>query len=307
MTESQYLTAVYAFSPLGPARIILLLSYFGSAKKIWGASVTDLIKTGLKPYLVNNFSTHRKKFDIQKYFERVRQLDIGVVTVFQKGYPSNLKTIDGAPLVLYFKGSLDCLKGNSVSIVGSRKMTSYGGEVTEEFSGNLAKHGVTIVSGLARGVDTVAHKACLSVGGKTAAILGNGLDRIYPPENKNLAEEIVRAKGVLISEYPLGHPPLPANFAIRNRIISGLSDAVVVVEGEKKSGTLLTAKHAAEQGKTLFAVPGQIFSQLSAAPLYLLKNGAMIATSVNDILEELDLQKKVSVTRKKRKTLLSSR
>ncbi|MCX6705406.1 MAG: DNA-processing protein DprA, partial [Candidatus Woesebacteria bacterium] len=177
--------------------------------------------------------------------------------------------------------------------VGTRKVTSYGREVTQKFSSELASFGITIISGLAYGVDTVAHKACLSVHGKTVAVLGNGLDTIYPFENTALALEIIKAGGAIISEYPLGYPALPVNFAIRNRIVSGLSDAVIVIEGAEKSGTLLTASHAAEQGKTVFAVPGQITSPLSAAPLFLLKNGAKIATETKDILDELDMQVKV--------------
>jgi DNA processing protein len=196
-------------------------------------------------------------------------------------------------VVLYYKGTLKGLKNNSVAIVGTRKMTSYGREVTEKFSSELASFGVTIISGLARGIDTMAHKACISSGGTTIAVLGSGLDNIYPPENKNLANEIVQKGGSLISEYPLGYAALPANFVIRNRIISGLSSCVLVIEGAEKSGTLLTASHAGEQGKTVFAVPGQITSPLSKAPLYLLKNGARIATETKDILDELDMEIKV--------------
>ncbi len=156
--------------------------------------------------------------------------------------------------------------------------------------GNL---GITIISGLARGIDSAVHRGCLSVGGKTVAVLGNGLDTVYPLENTGLAVEIIKKGGAIISEYALGYPALPINFAVRNRIVSGLSDAVIVIEGAEKSGTLLTAAHAAEQGKTVFAVPGQITSPLSAAPLFLLKNGAKMATGTKDILDELDLQIKV--------------
>jgi DNA processing protein len=293
MTESQYLTAIYAFNYFGPQRIKLLLSYFGNAKKIWKCGSDELIKIGLAEAKVLAFQFFRKNFDIEKYFEKLEKLKIKVVTILDKNYPQNLKGLEGAPAVLYYKGSLDSLKSSSVAIVGTRKMTSYGREVTERFSSELANYGVTIISGLARGVDTAAHTACLSVGGKTVAVLGNGLDTIYPLENTGLATEIVKRGGAIISEYPLGYPALPANFAIRNRIVSGLSDAVIVIEGAEKSGTLLTAAHAAEQGKTVFAVPGQITSPLSAAPLLLLKNGAKMATETKDILDELDLQVKV--------------
>jgi len=293
MTESQYLTAIYAFDYFGPARVNLLLSYFKSAKKIWKSSKEELIETGLSEKKVLDFDKFRDGFDIEEYFSRLSKLSIKVVTVLDKNYPKNLKGLDGAPLVLYYKGDIRCLDTNSVAIVGTRKITAYGREVTEKFSSELSNFGITIISGLAYGVDTAAHRACLSVHGKTVAVLGNGLDTIYPPVNTSLALEIIKSGGAIISEYPLGYPALPVNFAIRNRIVSGLSDAVIVVEGAEKSGTLLTAGHAAEQGKTVFAVPGQITSPLSFAPLFLLKNGAKIATEVKDILDELDLQIKV--------------
>ncbi len=293
MTEDWYLTAIYAFNYFGPARVKLLLSYFGKAKDVWKSPNEKLIEIGLSNEKVTAFDNFRKCFDIEKYFNRLDSLKIRVVTILDKNYPQNLKGLDGAPSALYYKGSLTCLETNSVAVVGSRQMTSYGKEVTEKFSGELSDFGITIISGLARGVDTCAHRACLAAGGKTVAVLGNGLDSIYPPENLKLSQEIINTKGALISEYPLGHPALPTNFAARNRIISGLASAVIVIEGAEKSGTLLTAAHAAEQGKTVFAVPGQITSPLSKAPLFLLKNGAKMATETKDILDELDLQIKV--------------
>jgi DNA processing protein len=293
MTENQYLVAIFAFNYFGPVRTKLLLSYFKKAQKIWTSSRDELLNTGLPENRVLAFLDFRKNFDIEKYFDRLRSYNIKVTTIFDTDFPKNLRDLDGAPMILYYKGVLDSLKTNSVAIVGTRRMTSYGREVTERFSSGLGNLGVTIISGLARGVDTAAHKACLSVNGKTVAVLGNGLDTVYPPENTELTKAIIKSGGAIISEYPLGYPALPVNFAIRNRIVSGLSDAVIVIEGAEKSGTLLTAGHAAEQGKTVFAVPGQITSPLSAAPLYLLKNGAKIASSVKDILDELDFQIKV--------------
>jgi DNA processing protein len=293
MTDNKYLTAVCAFIYFGAARVELLISYFKTAKKVWHAPVKELCRIGLTETKVKEFSDFRKSFDIESYFKRLSKLDIKVVTFLDDDFPKKLKELPGAPLLLYYKGSLNGLKANSVAIVGTRKMTSYGREVTEKFSGELASFGVTIISGLARGVDSTAHKACLSAGGITIAVLGNGLDTVYPPENQNLAAEIIKKGGALVSEYPLGYPALPINFAVRNRIVSGLSTCVLVVEGAEKSGTLLTASHAAEQGKTVFAVPGQITSPLSAAPLYLLKNGAKIATETKDILDELNMEVRV--------------
>jgi DNA processing protein len=288
MTEREYLTAIYAFNFLGPARLKLLLSFFKKAKKIWTTSKKELMEVGLPEKKIVAFIDFRNSFNIEKYFKRLESSAVKVTTIFDTDFPKNLKGLEGSPLVLYYKGSLKSLKSKSVAIVGTRQMTSYGREVTQRFSSELGRLGVTIISGLARGVDTAAHMACLSAGGKTVAVLGNGLDIVYPPENTDLAAEIIKKGGAIISEYPLGYPLLPANFPIRNRIVSGLSDAVVVIEGAEKSGTLITARHAAEQGKTVLAVPGQITSPLSAAPLYLLKNGVKMATSTKDILEELN-------------------
>ncbi len=257
------------------------------------AGKKELTETGLSQRKVTEFVDYRNNFDVEEYFGKLKKLKIGTVTILDTDFPGNLKSLEGAPCVLYFKGKLKVSDVNSVAIVGSRKMTTYGREVAEKFSSELANFGVTIISGLARGIDTAAHKGALSNGGRTIAVLGCGLDNVYPPQNTALAEEIVKKGGAIISEYPLGYPALPENFVNRNRIVSGLSSAVIVIEGAEKSGTLLTAAHAAEQGKTVFGVPGSIFSPTSFAPHFLLKNGAKPATSVRDILEELDLQVKV--------------
>ncbi|EKE13212.1 MAG: hypothetical protein ACD_13C00052G0001 [uncultured bacterium] len=290
MTESEYLTAICAFTYFGPARVRLLTSYFKSPKKVWESTLRELAEVGLPEKKTIEFLNFRKNFNIESYFERLTKLNIKVTTFLDNKFPEIFKILDGAPVVLYYRGSLNGLKTNSVAIVGTRRMTSYGKEVTEKFSSELSSFGVTIISGLARGVDTTAHKASLLAGGITIAVLGNGLDSVYPPENKTLAEEIIQKGGAVISEYPLGYPVLPANFAIRNRIVSGLATCVLVIEGAEKSGTLLTASHAAEQGKTVFAVPGPITSPLSKAPFYLLKNGARMATETRDILDELDME-----------------
>lgn len=293
MNDSKFLTALYSFAPFGPARIKLLITYFKGAKNVWNSGSESLLETGLKKDLVDGFLEYKVKFNFEKYFNELKRLNINYLTYFDSNYPSILSEIDAAPCVLYVKGSVKFNQLNSVAIVGARKMTAYGREVAETLSYDLASLGVVIISGLARGIDTAAHKGALNANGKTIAVLGCGLDSVYPSENKKLADEIVNCKGAVISEYPLGYPALRTNFASRNRIISGLAKAVVVVEGEKKSGTLLTASHAANQGKTVFAIPGQITSPMSAAPHFLIQNGAKIAFSVNDILEELDLQLKV--------------
>lgn len=293
MKEQKFLTAISAFTYFGPARIRLLISYFKTAEKVWKVAPARLLEVGLSEKKVLEFGGFRKSFDVTSYFAKLSKLGIKVSTFLDKDFPESLKDLPGAPVVLYYKGSLTGLRRSSVAIVGTRKMTSYGREVTETFAGELAGLGITIISGLARGVDTTAHKATLSAGGITIAVLGNGLDAVYPPENKVLAEEIINKGGALISEYPLGYPALPVNFAVRNRIVSGLSTCILVVEGAESSGTLLTASHAANQGKTVFAIPGQITSPLSKAPHFLIKNGAKMATEVKDILEELSMEVKV--------------
>lgn len=300
MNDCEYLTAISAFNPFGPARVRLLTSYFKTPKNVWECDAGELTKLGINAKRATEFAEFRKKFSFTSYFEKLSRLGIKVVSYLDADFPDRLKEIDGGPVVLYHKGVLKGLDFCTVAIVGSRKMTSYGREVAEKFSSELAGFGVTIISGLARGIDTEAHKSCIASGGKTLAVLGCGLDNIYPPENKFLAEEIIKKSGALISEYPLDTPAVPVNFAVRNRIISGLSDCILVVEGANKSGTLLTASHAADQGKTVFAVPGQITSPLSEAPLFLLKNGARIATTAGDILSELNIEFRVDKEKMKK-------
>lgn len=282
---------VSSFLGFGYKRLNLLLKYFKKPQNVWGASKTDLLKIGLSEKLVYEFMKHKGRFDAKNYFNQLNKLGIEAITINESKYPKYLKTIPSPPMVLYIKGAIKRRDQNAIAIVGSRNMTEYGKGVAREFSKELClKGGLTIVSGLARGIDTEAHKGALSVSGRTIAVLGCGIDRMYPPENLYLAKKISK-NGAVISEYPLGYPPYPSNFAARNRIISGLSKAVLVVEGKRKSGTFLTVGHALDQGKTVFAIPGQINSPLSEAPHYLIQNGAIMATSPNDILEEMDLLK----------------
>lgn len=294
MTERQYLAALYSFLPFGPARTGLLIKYFGSARNAWRASKKRLLETNLSEPHVNKFISYRSSFD-KNYFKHLKEMNIDFVTYNEKKFPSNLKGIDDCPLVLYFKGALTVGDINAVAIIGSRKMTSYGKRVAYDFSAELASKGVTIISGLALGIDAVAHRAAVEAGGRTIAVIASGLDNITPVTNRRLADRFVKDdQGAVISEFPIRHRPQRHDFAVRNRIISGLSKAVVIVEGEQKSGTLLTASHAAQQGRQVFAVPGQITSPLSEAPHFLLRNGASLANNVRDILEELDMQLKVN-------------
>src|SRR4030042_1393596 len=288
MNERNYLAAVYSFNYFSPVMNKLLISFFGSAKGIWNTSRKNLLEVGISERSVQKFVEYRRNFDLKRYFIRLKNLSIKFLTINDKDYPQNLKGLADAPLVLYYRGTIKKSDKNAVAIVGSRKITSYGREVTNKFATELASYGITVVSGLAFGVDVAAHKACLEAGGRAIAVLASGLDLITPISNSWLGEQIIKSNGVLISEHPLGYKPQKSDFPERNRIISGLSKAVLVVEGARKSGTLHTASHAAEQGRQVFAVPGQITSPMSEAPHFLIQNGAKLATSTRDILNELD-------------------
>jgi DNA processing protein len=286
MNEKDSLICVCSYYPLGRFRIALLLSYFGSFKKIVNAPLSELIATGLPQRLVAGFNKYRQDFDLETFLKKLNNLEIKLLSYKDEEYPRNLKGIADFPYLLFYKGQFLKRDAKAMAIVGSRHMSSYGLRMTTKFSKELCLKNVTLVSGLARGIDTVAHQTAVRNNKRTIAVLGCGLDITYPPENKNLAAEIIK-NGVLISEYPPGTPPYPVNFVNRNRIISGLSRGVVVIEGAKRSGTLITASCAAQQGKTVFAVPGSLESPLSEAPLFLIKNGAKVLTEIKDILEEL--------------------
>jgi DNA processing protein len=293
MTDKKYLTALYSFTQFGPARTKLLIKYFGSSKNAWKANINELVDIGLKKGVVEEFDEHRRNFNIQEYFRKLDDLSIKVLTKQDKEYPLNLLDLEDAPLILYVKGTLAAADINSVAIVGTRKMTAYGREVAKNLAYELANYGVTIVSGLALGIDAAAHKAALNGNGRCIAVLASGLDRVTPVSNINLARSIIKMGGAIVSESPLGTEIWRSSFPMRNRIISGLTRAVVVVEGARKSGTLLTASAAAEQGRQVFAVPGQITSPMSAAPHFLLRAGAKMVAEARDILEELNMQLKV--------------
>lgn len=284
--EEKYYTALSTFTRFGSVRMELLLSYFNDPEKIWKASKAELLKVGLSTELVDAFCGHRNKIDLEKYLKRLKDLQVGVMVKNSPNYPINLKSIKDSPFILYFRGDVLPSDSLAIAVVGTRKMTSYGCDVTEHFTKSFVDFGITIVSGLARGVDSMAHETAVACKGRTIAVIGSGLDRIYPAENVGLAK-IIAQNGAVVSEYPLGYPALRSNFAARNRIISGLSRGVLVVEGEEKSGTLLTASHAADQGKTVYAVPGSIFSIYSAASHFLIQNGAQIATSPHDIISDI--------------------
>ncbi len=269
-------------------RFRLLLHTFGCAQEAWNAPRQALAETGLPASVLRNLLNLRAELDVQRVWDDIQAQGIQVLTWEDPAYPERLQSISQPPPVLYVRGTLLSDDAWAVAVVGTRRVTRYGRQVAEEIATGLARHGVTVVSGLARGVDGVAHRAALQAGGRTLAVLGCGVDHIYPPEHRSLAEDILQA-GALVSDYPPGTPPDAANFPARNRIISGLSLATVVVEAGETSGALITARFAVEQGRDVFAVPGGIYAPLSKGPNRLLKQGAHPLLSVEDVLEALNL------------------
>lgn len=289
--EKQYWLAFNVFEGIGPARFKLLLGYFGSAEKAFKAPVEELTKIGLGERLVSKFADFRKSFDPTSYFLRVKNLGVETLTSEDKSYPKMLKEIQDYPPVLYVKSRNinNIFKQKAIAVVGTRTPTDYGRKATEMIVKQLVARGWMIVSGLARGVDRIAHETAIKNKGLTIAVLGTGFDNIYPPEHKNLVEEIVKTGGAVISEFPLGSKVEAGNFPARNRIISGLSLGVAVTEAAQDSGSLITASHAANQGREVFAVPGPVTSKFSAGTSQLIKKGAKLVWDVNDILEELNI------------------
>lgn len=278
---------------IGAVRFRSLLDSFGNAGTAWNASVDALRAAGLSAKLVENLCQIRSQVDLEQVWNRIQAQNICVLTWEDEDYPRRLKEIDQPPPVLYLRGELRLEDEWAVAIVGTRRITAYGRQVTEEVSSTLARNGVTVVSGLARGVDAVAHQAAIQAGGRTLAVLGSGVDRIYPPENQRLAEQIL-SQGAVISDYPLGTPPEGTNFPPRNRIISGLSLAVIVIEANLDSGAMITASFAAEQGRELFAVPGSILAPQSKGTNQLIRDGARPLLAPQDVLELLNLQQATS-------------
>jgi DNA processing protein len=273
---------------IGPMRLRALLDYFGDIERAWRAPAGELRQAGLDRRSLQNLLTARAKLDLDREVEKVAAAGARALTWEDSAYPHLLREIPAPPPVLYVKGTLTEEDAWAIAVVGTRRASAYGREVTRHLTKTLACSGITIVSGLARGIDAVGHKTALEAGGRTIAVLGCGIDRIYPPEHRKLAQEIV-AHGALVSDYPLGTEPEGRNFPPRNRIISGLSLGVLITEAGKGSGALITADFAAEQGRDVFAVPGSVLMRGSAGTNALIQEGAQVVLNAADILEELNL------------------
>jgi len=273
---------------VGPVRFRALLDRFGDAEAAWLASPQALREAGLSRRVAEEVATARAGIDLDRELERVQAEGARIVTLEDESYPVLLRKIEHPPPLLYVKGELTSQDEWSVAVVGTRRASAYGREAARVIAGGLARSGIAVVSGLARGIDSQAHRAALDSGGRTIAILGCGIDVIYPPENAKLAQQVAR-NGALVTEYALGTPPDARNFPPRNRIISGMTLGVVVVEAGERSGTHITAGYAAEQGREVFAVPGRITSPGSRGTNRLIQDGASPVVEVEDILEALNL------------------
>ena len=288
MDSKAYWIALGKVPGIGPNRLSSLLEICGSVEGIWKASIQALKQADLDRRSLENLLEYRRTIDLTAELERVHQSGVQVLTWDDDEYPDNLRQIDAPPPVIYVRGTLSEVDAWSVGIVGTRRATPYGREVARTIASELARAGVTVISGLALGIDAVAHKAALDAGGRTIAVLGSGVDQLYPATNEPLGLRMIE-QGAVVSEYALGVRPEARNFPPRNRIISGLSKGVVVVEANQRSGALITATFAVEQGRDVFAVPGSILNPSSAGCNHLIQQGAMPFLKVEDVLEQLDL------------------
>jgi DNA processing protein len=289
VTAREAYIALNMIDGIGPVRVRALLDRFGQPEAILAAPRGELMQVeGVGEEVARNVTGWRQTIDLEGELQRIEKAGVRVVTRDDAEYPKNLREIYDPPLVLYVKGTLSDRDALAIGVVGSRRTTLYGLEMSRKLSYQLARLGVTVVSGLARGIDTAAHKGALQAKGRTVAAIGCGIDTVYPAENKKLAEEVVEKGGAVVTEFPFGVKPDRQNFPMRNRIISGWSLGVVVVEANLKSGALITAKQAGEQGREVFAVPGRADSILSRGTNRLIKDGAKLTEDAEDILAEFE-------------------
>jgi DNA processing protein len=281
---------------LGPTRIKKLVEHFGGPARVLQSSLTELEATGMLAVSAQSIATG-KSLDLAQQ-EQAKASDVGarIVSLSDPEYPPRLKEIYDPPVVLYVRGNVDLLIKPAVAVVGTRHPTPYGSGMSERLSTDLAAHGLVIISGMARGVDTAAHRGAISAKGKTAAVFGTGIDVMYPKENTRLADQILALGGALISEFPVGTFAAPQNFPIRNRIISGMSVGVLVVEAAEYSGTRITSRCALEQNRDVYAVPGNVTNKNAWGPNTLIKQGAKLVATWEDVWEELPAEIQTALT-----------
>lgn len=295
--DLKYAVALSRHQRIGGRTFAKLFSRYKKLENVWKTNTTKLQEAGLEIKQAEAVMEVIAKVDPDGELRKLAKYKVSALVFSDKDYPQLLKEIPDPPGLLYYKGKIKPEDQVSLAVVGSRKYTSYGREATEKLVEPLAQNGLTIVSGLALGIDAIAHQAALQVKGRTIGVLGCGLDQVYPVANIRLADRIIAAGGAIVSEYPLGMPALKQNFPVRNRIIAGLSLGTLVTECAQDSGSLLTAKSALEYNREVFAVPGDIFRENSFGPHQLIRLGAKLVTSYQDILEELSLEEKYRQTR----------
>ncbi len=288
MTEREAYILLNMMERVGPVAVRALVERLGSAASIFDADAGSLrTANGVGPETANAIIGQRDSLDLESELTATREQDASIVSWVDPEYPELLREIHDPPLAFYVRGSVDPSNRRVIALVGTRRPSSYGRQTTDRMAYALAEAGFVVISGLAEGIDTVAHRGALKAGKETWAVLGGAIDCLYPTSNRGLAEE-VSANGAVISEFPLGRRPDKTTFPMRNRIVSGMSIGVVVVEAAKGSGALITAKQAMEQGRSVFAIPGRIDSPASQGCNALIRDGATLVASVDDILEDYD-------------------
>jgi DNA processing protein len=288
MSQVKYFIGFNLIGNIGTGKFSRLENHFGSIEAAWHAGHRELSKSGIDAKTVESIVSRRPLFDLDDETSKLTKMGIRALTWNDAEYPPYLRQIEDCPPLLYLKGSILAQDLHAIAVVGARRATAYGKEVAERITEELVYNDMTVVSGLARGIDTVAHRTAVRSKGRTIAVMGCGLDTVYPPENASLATDIIE-NGAIISDYPIGTKPLAFNFPRRNRILSALSMGVAVIEATQKSGALITAERALEQNREVFAVPGSILSPLSEGTNRLIQHGAKLVRNAKDILDELNI------------------
>jgi DNA processing protein len=293
-TSMQWLAL--ALTPgLGPTKARRVIEFFGSVQSLFRASLTELEAAGLRAVSAQSLGTGRSMELAQDELGKAAAVDARIVALDDPGYPAQLKQIYDPPLILYVRGNEAAISQPGIAVVGTRHPTPYGSGMSERLACDLAARGLVIFSGMARGIDTAGHRGAIAAKGKTVAVWGTGVDVVYPKENTRLVEQILALGGAVISEFPIGTFPAPQNFPIRNRIISGISLGVLVVEAAEYSGTRITARCALEQNREVFAVPGNVTNKGSWTPNTLIKQGAKLVATWEDIWEELPTEVRLTL------------
>ena len=302
LDHNKYLIALTHFPKFGPVRLKKIKKYFDNLEIAFSSDAQRLKQAGIEENVAYEFIAERSNINPDKIIEQMNKENIKIIKIEDMAYPKLLSNIYDPPQLLYYKGEISKQDEFSLAVVGTRKYTNYGKQAVEDITKDLVLSSITIVSGLALGIDALAHNAALEVNGRTIAVLGSGLDKqnIYPSSNRYLADKILATNGAIVSEFPIGTPPLRHHFPQRNRLISGLTLGVLIIEAGENSGALITAYHALEQNREVFAVPGTIYSPSSQGTNYLLKQGSHLVTSARDILEILDLKEVTSFMKSKK-------